>query len=161
MFKDDTNAMLIGTGNANDTFYSGYNGFKTSYFQGKDKGHYDFRYYDYIDSSGKLWNVPFKMAGVGLDIVTLNNVYYDADMRSSGSKLSGQTWKYGYQWTTSYWTYTIKNGWQEHSIKWELEDIPVYEDEGRINFVYEMETRPGNNSLLILPLLSTVTPQLS
>lgn len=149
VFKDDTNAMLIGTGNANDTFYSGYNGFKTSYFQGKDKGHYDFRYYDYTDSSGKLWNVPFKMAGVGLDIVTLNNVYYDADMRSSGSKLSGQTWKYGYQWTTSYWTYTIKNGWQEHSIKWELEDIPVYEDEGRINFVYEMETRPGNNSFYL------------
>ena len=149
VFKDDTNAMLIGTGNANDTFYSGYNGFKTSYFQGKDKGHYDFRYYGYTDSSGKLWNVPFKMAGVGLDIVTLNNVYYDADMRSSGSKLSGQTWKYGYQWTTSYWTYTIKNGWQEHSIKWELEDIPVYEDEGRINFVYEMETRPGNNSFYL------------
>lgn len=147
--KDDTNAMLIGTGNANDTFYSDYNGFKTSYFQSKDKGHYDFRYYDYTDSSGALWKVPFKMAGVGLDIVTLNNIYYDADMRSSGSKLSGQTWKYGYQWSTSYWVYSIQNGWVERIKNWELEDIPVYEDEGRINFVYEMETKPGNNSFYL------------
>ena len=149
VFKDDTNAMLIGTGNANDTFYTGYNGFKTSYFQSKDKGHYDFRYYDYTDSSGTLWKVPFKLAGVGLDIVTLNNIYYDADMRANGSQLSGQTWKYGYQWSTSYWVYSIQNGWVEKTKRWELEDIPVYEDEGRINFVYEMETRSGANSFYL------------
>ncbi len=149
VFKDDTHAMLIGTANANDTFYSGYNGFKTSYFQGKDKGHYDFSYYNYTESDGSITKVPFKKAGVGLDFVTLNNIYYDASMTSSGSSVGGQTWKYGYQWTTSYWTYTIKGGWQEHKIKWELEDIPVYEDEGRVNFVYEKETKDGDNSFYL------------
>lgn len=148
-YKDDTHAMLIGTGNAEDTFYSGYTGFKTSYFQDKTKGHYDFSYYDYVESDGSVTKVPFKKSGVGLDFVTLNNVYYDASMTSSGSSVGGQTWKYGYQWTTSYWTYTIKGGWQEHSLKWELEDIPVYEDEGRINFVYEKETKEGDNSFYL------------
>ncbi len=148
-YKDDTHATLIGTGNAEDTFYSGYTGFKTSYFQDKTKGHYDFSYYDYKESDGSITKVPFKKAGVGLDFVSLNNVYYDASMTSSGSSLGGQTWKYGYQWTTSYWTYTIKGGWQEHSLKWELEDIPVYEDEGRINFVYEKETKAGDNSFYL------------
>ena len=149
VFKDDTNAMLIGTANPNDTAYSEYHGFKTSYFQDKTQGHYDFRYYGYKESDGSITQVPFKKAGVGLDFVTLNNVYYDADMRSSGSKISGQTWKYGYQWTTSYWTYTIKGGWQEHKINWELEDIPIYEDEGRVNFVYEKETKAGDNSFYL------------
>lgn len=148
-FKDDTNAMLIGTGNANDTFYSDYKGFKTSYFFNKDKGHYDFSYYDYTDSNGKVWKVPFKRAGIGLNLVSLNNVYYDTDMRSSGAEIGGQTWKYGYQWKTSYWLYSIKNGWVQKTVEHELEDIPVYEDEGRINFVYEMETREGNNSFYL------------
>lgn len=148
-FKDDTNAMLIGTGNANDTFYSDYKGFKTSYFQNKDKGHYDFSYYDYTDSNGKVWKVPFKRAGIGLNLVSLNNVYYDTDMRSSGAEVGGQTWKYGYQWKTSYWLYSIKNGWVQKTVEHEIEDIPVYEDEGRINFVYEMETREGNNSFYL------------
>ena len=148
-FKDDTNAMLIGTGNANDTFYSDYKGFKTSYFLNKDKGHYDFSYYDYTDSNGKVWKVPFKRAGIGLNLVSLNNVYYDSDMRSSGAEIGGQTWKYGYQWKTSYWLYSIKNGWVQKTVEHELEDIPVYEDEGRINFVYEMETREGNNSFYL------------
>ncbi len=148
-FKDDTNAMLIGTGNANDTFYSDYKGFKTSYFQNKDKGHYDFSYYDYTDSNGKVWKVPFKRAGIGLNLVSLNNVYYDSDMRSSGAEIGGQTWKYGYQWKTSYWLYSIKNGWVQKTVEHELEDIPVYEDEGRINFVYEMKTREGNNSFYL------------
>lgn len=148
-FKDDTNAMLIGTGNANDTFYSDYKGFKTSYFLNKDKGHYDFSYYDYTDSNGKVWKVPFKRAGIGLNLVSLNNVYYDTDMRSSGAEIGGQTWKYGYQWKTSYWLYSIKNGWVQKTVEHELEDIPVYEDEGRINFVYEMKTREGNNSFYL------------
>lgn len=149
-YKDDTHAMLIGTGNANDTFYSGYTGFKSDYFKNKTQGHYDFSYYDYTEADGSVTKVPFKKSGVGLDLVTLNNVYYDAAIESTGSELGGQTWKYGYQWSTSYWTYTIKNGWQEHSIQWELEDIPIYEDEGRINFVYQKETSKGNNSFKLV-----------
>lgn len=150
VFKDDTNAKLVGTGNANDTFYSDYNGFKSAYFQNKTIGHYDFSYYDYTENDGSVTKIPFKKSGIGLDLVTLNNVYYDAAIESSGSEISGQTWKYGYQWSTSYWTYTIKNGWQEHSINWELEDIPVYEDEGRINFIYQKETSKGNNSFKLI-----------
>lgn len=149
-YKDDTHAMLIGTGNANDDFYSGYTGFKSEYFKNKTQGHYDFSYYDYTEADGSITKIPFKKSGVGLDLVTLNNVYYDAAIESTGSEISGQTWKYGYQWSTSYWTYTIKNGWQEHSIRWELEDIPIYEDEGRINFVYEKETSKGNNSFKLV-----------
>lgn len=143
-YKDDTHAMLVGTGNPNDKFYQGYTGFESKAFKEKTQGHYDFSYYNY---EGTL--VPFKKAGIGLDLVTLNNVYYDADMTSTGSKLSGQTWKYGYQWTTSYWTYTLKGGWQEHKIPWELEDIPIYEDEGRVNFVYQKDPGPGQNSFYI------------
>lgn len=148
-YRDDDYATLVGTGNPNDTFYQGYTGFTSKVFKDKTQGHYDFSYYDYKETDGSITKVPFKKAGVGLNLVTLNNVYYDADMSSSGSKLSGQTWKYGYQWSTSYWTYTIKNGWQEHSIKWELEDIPIYEDEGRVNFVYQKDPGPGKNSFYI------------
>lgn len=143
-YKDDTHAMLVGTGNPNDKFYEGYTGFTSKAFKNKTQGHYDFSYYNYEGTP-----VPFKKAGIGLDLVTLNNVYYDADMTSTGSKLGGQTWKYGYQWTTSYWTYTIKNGWQEHKIPWELEDIPIYEDEGRVNFVYQKDPGPGQNSFYL------------
>lgn len=148
-YKDDTYAMLIGTGNPNDKFYEGYTGFTSDAFKDKTQGHYDFSYYDYKEADGSITKVPFKKSGIGLDLVTLNNVYYDADMTSTGSKLSGQTWKYGYQWTTSYWTYTLKNGWQEHKIPWELEDIPIYEDEGRVNFVYQKDPGPGQNSFYI------------
>lgn len=148
-YKDDTDAMLVGTGNPNDEFYKGYTGFTSKVFKDKTQGHYDFSYYDYKETDGSITKVPFKKAGIGLDLVTLNNVYYDADMTSTGSKLSGQTWKYGYQWTTSYWTYTIKGGWQEHKIPWELEDIPIYEDEGRVNFVYQKDPGPGKNSFYI------------
>lgn len=148
-YKDDTHAMLVGTGNPNDKFYEGYTGFTSKVFKDKTQGHYDFSYYDYTEADGSITKVPFKKAGIGLDLVTLNNVYYDADMTSTGSKLSGQTWKYGYQWTTSYWTYTIKGGWQEHKIPWELEDIPIYEDEGRVNFVYQKETQKGDNSFYL------------
>ena len=148
-YKDDTHAMLVGTGNPNDKFYEGYTGFTSDAFKDKTQGHYDFSYYDYKEADGSITPVPFKKSGIGLDLVTLNNVYYDADMTSTGSKLSGQTWKYGYQWTTSYWTYTIKNGWQEHKIPWELEDIPIYEDEGRVNFVYQKDPGPGQNSFYI------------
>lgn len=148
-YKDDTHAMLIGTGNANDEFYSDYKNFVSEYFKSKSKGHYDFSFYDYEEKDGSITKVPFKKAGVGLDIVSLNNVYYDAAIHSSGSEISGQTWKYGYQWTTSYWTYTIKGGWQQHTIPWEIEDIPIYEDEGRVNFVYQKETKSGNNSFYL------------
>lgn len=148
-YKDDTYAMLIGTNNPEDTYYSDYTGFSSSFYKGLTKGHYDFSYYNYTESDGSITKIPFKRAGVGLDLVSLDNVYYDASMKSSGATLGGQTWKYGYQWTTSYWTYSIKDGWVKKQLRWELEDIPIYEDEGRVNFVYEKETKAGNNSFTL------------
>ena len=148
-YKDDTYAMLIGTNNPEDTYYSDYTGFSSSFYNGLTKGHYDFSYYNYTESDGSRTKIPFKRAGVGLDLVSLDNVYYDASMTSSGATLGGQTWKYGYQWTTSYWTYSIKDGWVKKQLRWELEDIPIYEDEGRVNFVYEKETKAGNNSFTL------------
>ena len=150
VLKDDTNAMLVGTNNPDDLYYSEYNGFLSDYFKNRDKGHYYFGIYDYTDSSGTLWHVPFKMAGVGLDLVKLNNVYYDSGMRGTALKATGQTWKYGYRWTTSYWVYSIRNGWSEKTVDWEIEDIPIYEDEGRVNFVYEMATKKGNHDFYLV-----------
>lgn len=125
--QTDTNAIAVGTNNPNDSFYDEIGKFYCGTYT--------------IPSSGKT--IPFWKAGVGLDIVALGYVRYQANT---------QQWKYAYQWSYTVPTYNFKTGeweFEQKPVSFPLdykEGIPVPLDRGRINFLYKEEPEKGTNS---------------
>ncbi len=127
VFDEDDEAVLMGTGVKGNPNYAGS---------------------VLVDEEQDLW-AYFSHAGVGFDIVGLDHLYYDSAMKSNGSKTTGQTWKYGYQWTYTIPWYNFETfTWERYEIPNLLPDIPIYKDEGRVNFVYVIEEDGPNNYTL-------------